>query len=470
MPQPHPHGRDRSGYLSEDTIAAITTALGGPIAIVRISGGRAFEALETLCPTAKRSTEARKLQRARLLSREGEELDDALSVRFPGPDSYTGEDVVELHLHGSAFVANRVLENLQGLGVRQALPGEFSFRAVCNGKMSLSQAEAVADLISASNGGAVQLALEKMSGTQNQLLAGIAAGLRRLAVMGELGIDFADQDVEEIALPRLKPQLEPLLDHLTALHASYDRGIRIQEGIRVAFIGLPNSGKSSFFNALLGEDRSIVSEIAGTTRDVIRERLTLRGTTQTVTLRLEDTAGLRASGDQIEKLGIERSERAARDADLLLFLVDVSAPLDPALAEWRRLGAPAAKTLGILTKCDLLENGTPAFPAPDPFGITSWLRTSAKTGAGIADAVQAITERCSRWTRRDRGEVLLTRLDQVQAVAAALGHLQRATSAAELDLFAADLRQALHALAPLIGETPPDDILGQIFSNFCIGK
>ena len=214
-------------------------------------------------------------------------------MRFVKPDSYTGEDLVEYHIHGSPFIAQQVIERLLELGARQALPGEFSFRSVRNGKMTLFQAQAVSDLIAASNQGAVSLALEKMSGAQNRFLDELASGLRKTAALGEVGIDFADQDIDEVSLPRLRANLTPYVELLEKLQSSFSRGIRLQEGLRVAFIGSPNAGKSSFFNALLGEDRSIVSEMAGTTRDVVSEKLTLRAKNKTITLRLEDTAGLR---------------------------------------------------------------------------------------------------------------------------------------------------------------------------------
>lgn len=341
--------------------------------------------------------------------------------------------------------------------------------------MAVSQAQAVADLIGASNDGAVALALEKMSGTQNRLLQEIAVQLRQLAMLGEIGIDFSDQDVDEVSLPNLRKKISGLTDRLQRLRGSYARGSRLQDGVSVAFIGLPNAGKSSFFNALLGEDRSIVSEIAGTTRDVVRERLTLRGREGSVSLRLEDTAGLRNAEDVIERMGIERSHKAARDADLLLLVVDAGsdeAALELLEQQWKQVGRPDAKSLGILTKCDL--HAAPTIEALQTrlkvFGKIQWHETSAVTGEGISEAADRIIEFCSRWTRRDRGEVLLTHLDQVNAVSEAIDHLERALEAPEIDLFASDVKHALRALGPLIGETLPDDILGQIFSKFCIGK
>jgi tRNA modification GTPase len=471
----HPSSRrgpDQSGYLSEDTIAAISTAVGGAISMIRVSGPEAWDHVSRLARDLGERPEPRKLVRAILRDSTGMPLDDALIVSFVAPASFTGEDCIELHLHGGAYVAGRVLEELLAGGTRQALPGEFSFRAIRSGKLTLSQAEATADLIAATNDGALALALEKMSGSQNRLVTEIGARMRQLAMMGEVGIDFADQDVEEVSLPALKARAKSTLAELAKLRSSYARGAKLQDGIPVAFVGLPNAGKSSFFNALLGEDRSIVSEIAGTTRDVVRERLTLRSASGSVTLRLEDTAGLRRANDQVERMGIERTEKSAREADLILLVVDSAssdAELESLYEHWRALGEPSVRTLGILTKCDRVDRSKAL--SLERFALKApWVETSALNGDGIAEAAERIVKMTRGWIARGAGEVLLTRLDHVNSVSRALGHLERALDAEEVDLFAADLKHALHALSPLIGETLPDDILGQIFSSFCIGK
>jgi tRNA modification GTPase len=468
----------RTAYLSEDTIAAISTEVGGAICVVRLSGTQAFAILERVTQNPNSAkTEERKLVRAQLYGPEQSPLDDALFVRFVNPQSYTGEDLVEFHVHGGGFIAHRLMESLLQLGARQALPGEFSFRAVRNGKMNLFQAQAVVDLIAASNENAVSLALEKLGGSQNHLLQSLSSSLRKIAVMGEVGIDFADQDIEEVSLPALRKQVLSTQETLTRLRDTYSRGMCLQEGIRVAFVGLPNAGKSSFFNALLGEDRSIVSEHAGTTRDVIREKLVLRGQRQTITLRLEDTAGLRTTENPIEKIGIQRTVSSSREADLILFIVDPHTPFEAVVEQWDQLknnsNIPLGdKTLGILTKSDLIsENQAQAqIPLLQKLGISQWAITSAQNGSGMTQSVNTIVEFCEKWTRRDKGELLLTRLDHFKAVQAALEHLVRAQQASEIDLFASDIRQSLYSLGPLIGETLPDDILGQIFSDFCIGK
>jgi len=462
-----------SDYLSNDTIVALASPPGGAICILRISGPKAktffFSLLET-----KREIKERTMFRAKLFSADHVPMDDALCALFSAPKSYTGEDLIEIHLHGSAFVATQVMEELMRLGARAALPGEFSFRAVRNGKMDLTQAQAVADLVSSSNQAAAELALEKMDGSQNRLVTEMSENLRTLASMSELGIDFSDQDVEELSLPALKNKLLVVQASLLKLQQSFDRGNKIQEGIHVAFIGLPNSGKSSLFNALLGEDRAIVSDIAGTTRDVLREKITLRGKKTSLTLRLEDTAGIRASSDVIEKMGIQKSLHSAEKSDLILFLWDLTQPdsENEILSVWKSLGSPLERTVVILTKLDLVKESVRIDTEKKlkELGIRTFQSVSSLTQDGINEAVEKIIAHCAHHIQRNPGEVLLTRLEQKQAVDRALTHLNRALSSAEEDLFAADIRQALLALSPVMGETPTDDLLGRIFSQFCIGK
>ena len=468
-----------SGYFSEDTITAIASPVGGAIAIIRLSGPRSFPILDRITRSnMSHECEPRRVTRTPLYLPSGKPLDDALIVRFIHPQSYTGEDLVEFHIHGNPYIAQRLLEVLIADGARQALPGEFSFRAVKNGKMSLFQAQAVADLISASNENAIALALDKMSGTQTQFIQLLSEKLRRMAVLGELGIDFADQDVDELSLSHLKGELKPILDLLVKLRDSFNRGYHLQEGISLVLVGLPNAGKSSFFNALLGEDRSIVSDIAGTTRDIVREKLSIQGKTSTLTLKLEDTAGLRKTDNPIEQIGIQRTLKACERADLILFIVDPNTPHELIQEQWKAIHERSGvvfseKTIGILTKSDCSVRSTLDATLgflKNSLGIKLCVSTSAVQSEGISDAIELIIQFSEKWTHRAPGEVLLTRIDHFNAVMAAIDHLQRALNVPELDLFASDIRQALNSLGPLIGQTLPDDILGKIFSDFCIGK
>ncbi|MBC7384663.1 MAG: tRNA uridine-5-carboxymethylaminomethyl(34) synthesis GTPase MnmE [Cryobacterium sp.] len=468
-------------YLSHDTIHALATPPGGALAIVRISGPRSREILDRITRGGSAAQAPRFFFRSKMWDPKATEertalIDDGMAVYFENPKSHTGEEAAELFIHGGSAVAERLLEALSGLGSRQALAGEFSFRAVRNGKTSITAAQAVADLIAAKNAGAATLALEKMEGSQAKLITELAEGLRKLVTLAEIGIDFADQDVEELSLPVLKKRTQNILKRLEELESSFDRGRKIQDGIKAAFIGRPNAGKSSYFNALLGEERSIVSDQAGTTRDVVRESLTLRQGGRSITLRLEDTAGIRArTDDAIERIGMDRSLRAASECDFIAFIVEAgesSEEWEQSLAVWSAVGKPSEKTMVILTKTDRIS----------PDGVQESRRKVADLGVqriypvsvvdsnGIRDSVRGIIEFGIPLVERAPGEVLLTRLDHLQAVRDAQEHLERAFAAPGEDFFASDLRQALNALGPVIGETLPDDILGRIFSEFCIGK
>lgn len=466
---------DKSGYLSNDSIAAVSSALGGAVAVIRLSGPEVFSSIEKVIGKnafRKAKKVPRTLIRAELFDNKGKKLDSVLLAAFPSPASYTGEDVIEIHTHGSPFIAARILEDLRELGIRQALPGEFSFRAVRNGKLTLSQAEAVADLISASNDGALSLAHEKISGGQSRQIEETAETLRHLAMICEAGIDFSDQDIPEVRLENLKDKLTNILKLLTELKSGFSRGRLIQEGISVALIGLPNSGKSSLFNAFLGEDRAIVSAVPGTTRDVIREHLTLQGRLTNLTFRLEDTAGIRKINDEVERFGIEKAQASARNADIILFIVDPKMNVSESIRVLNETRLEPDKTLGVITKADLIssQRSEEIITELKKSGIREWLVTSAVNGNGVAEAAEKLVELGSKLVKRDPNEVLLTRKNQFEAVCDAVEHLKRAKDVEERDLFAADIRHALYSLSPLIGDTVPDDILGKIFAEFCIGK
>jgi tRNA modification GTPase len=469
--------RDKSGYLSEDTIAALATGPGGAINVVRVSGPEALEAVKKLSSIQEiRTGEERKLQRCTVYDEAGKKIDEALLVFFIQPESFTGEDCVELHLHGGSFIASCLMESLSRLGIRQALPGEFSFRAVRNGKMTLLQASAVADLVKSKNREAVTLALEKMEFHQARFLIEIVEELKGVVTLSAAGIDFMDQDIEELSVKKLQERVRGVLEKLKKTEESFQRGSRIQEGLSAVFVGLPNAGKSSIFNALLGQDRSIVSDQPGTTRDIIREHLTLMGAEgQSVTLNIQDTAGLRSSLNKVEKTGMERTLKAAEEADLVLVVVDASSPVAQIYQELEKLDQTKRdpkKTIGILSKCDLIDDERACFVKNElaSVPVSFWLNTSAKSGEGVGEAATQIASFCSKWLFRNPSEFLLTRVDQRQAIREALEHLRRGMKTQACDLFAADLMQALHALAPIVGETPTEEILGRIFSQFCIGK
>ena len=450
--------------------------MGGAVSVIRISGPDSLAVFKKVSVQSLES-EPRKLIKTMLTNPASHAvLDEVLAVYFPKGSSFTGEEVVELQGHGGAFGSARTLECVLNLGVRQALPGEFSFRAVRNGKMSLTQAEAVAELIQASNDQAVELALDKLQGLQHEQMMVLSTEIKNLTARSELGIDFSDQDVEELSLPQLKKGAALVLKKIEEIKSTYRRGKSIQEGIRIAFFGLPNAGKSSLFNALIGEDRSIVTQIPGTTRDIVHEVLTLRSAAgKSITLRLEDTAGLRKTHDLVEKMGMDRTLRAAKEADLVFVMADASQAeqIEELSTYWEQSAVVQKRAIGILHKVDLLDlkkQKEMTEILKEKFGISSWISVSSLKLTGVNELVDVVFERCEEETRRKPKEILITRLDHLQALQAAEQDLARATQATEEDLFAADIRQTLHSLEPILGKTSTDDILGKIFSEFCIGK
>ena len=461
-------------YIRGDTIAGAATAAGGALAVVRVSGPAAFS-------TAVRLTRCPQFtdQRPRLLVHRSlykldcdqDILDHALVVRFPNPSSFTGEDVVEYQIHGGSYVTTALLGGLRQLGVRPAEPGEFSYRAVLNQKMTRLQAEALADLIEAQHAGAARLALEKFGGAQATRIQSFIEPLRDLAAACELGIDFVDQDVPELEIETLRLRLVPLVESISSMAQSFHRGQKLQEGWRVVCLGLPNVGKSSFFNALMGEDRALVSNLAGTTRDCLREVLRIRVGESYFVLQLEDTAGVRDAADPLENLGIERTLERVAHADLLLFLADgQSHPAEHARAYRRALGDQTVPVLGIWTKADLQPDPSQLSALQSLLPIRHWVSVSSVTGAGIESAVKAMGELLGASSARAPGELWLTRPDQAACFERCLAHLARAQACVSLDLLAADLRLACAELQPLIGATTSEDLLGRIFSRFCIGK
>jgi tRNA modification GTPase len=462
------------GYFSTDTIAAVITAVGGPVVVVRMSGPKA---VETLLLLANGTFPDRVSQLVNLKDPRGSLIDQALVCVYYGTRSYTGEDCVELSIHGSRPVVENLFETLSERGIRQALPGEFSFRAVRNGKLTLKQAQAVSDLIGSKSRQSAQFALERLEGIESLWLRPIRNELVDLATLAEAGIDFSDQDLDEVSLSRLQSKLKDPLNRLVDLAATYGRGRRLAQGLSISFLGLPNAGKSSLFNVLLGEERSIVSEIAGTTRDIVREEVILPTRFGQVSARVQDTAGVRESHDFVEVAGVERSLKAAEYSDLVVLVCDVRELLDskvsPGLEELtHQLKNRNEQLVVVCTQIDRLKEVTAEMTnrANRLFSQKNIYWVSSKTGLGVRELAVGLGNLAEKLISRDPGEVLLTREEDLRAVQSAILHLERGINSAHIDLLAADIRQALEALSPLIGEVLPDDILGKIFSTFCIGK
>ncbi len=473
MERPLRLARGSPDYLADGwTIVAPASAVGGALTVVRLSGEGTSDILARL--TNRPVGSPRRMVLRKLFGSAGETLDEALVCRFDGKASFTGEDSAELFLHGGAFVASQVIDRVFELGARPALRGEFSFRAVKNGRMNVLQAQAVKDLIDSSSTQARALALEKLSGAQNQWIEQLGEGLRQLVSLGELGIDFSDQEVEELSLHRLKVGAQEIKDLLSRLAASFERGRRIQGGVSVAFVGLPNAGKSSLFNALLGEERSIVSEFAGTTRDVVRETLTLEGSDgESVLFRVSDTAGLRSTEDVVERQGIERTLRAAEEADLVVWVIAKQTTPGELRTLTRHMEKMGHKGKHLIICSQVDRGGADEIDFRESIrclGGAPVVETSTATGVGISKAAAQMVSLVAGWIARDPGELVLTQQLQQRAVVDAVSDLERALAAPEYEFFASDIRQAMRSLSPLIGETPTEEILGRIFSQFCIGK
>ena len=457
-----------------DTIAAIATGAGvSAIGVLRVSGPAAIAAAEAVFrPRDGRPLSAhapRALVRGNLLGPDGETVDDCLAVFFPAPHSYTGEDSAEFHCHGSPIVLRLGLQALFAQGARQAGPGEFTRQAFLNGKLDLTEAEAVMDLIDAESAAAAKNALSQLGGSLRRMVEGVRDGLVDIASRFYAVVDYPDEDIEDIHPREIEAALRTADETLTRLLASFQRGQVLRAGVPAAILGRPNAGKSSLLNALLGYDRAIVTDIPGTTRDTVEEKCVLGG----VLLRLIDTAGLRETEDAVEKLGTERSRRAAEDAGLVLALIDGSQPVTPEDEAILRLAAGKERWLLLLTKSDLPQKAVlprlSALPGTAPAAVLS---LSAKTGSGIPALETAVAELFPQG-EAETGS-LLTNPRQADAVGRALDAVRRAEESLTLgltpDVILTDAEEALSALGELTGATAREEIVSAIFSRFCVGK
>ncbi len=448
--------------MRSDTIAAIATAPGeGAVGILRLSG-----------PDAK--AVAGRIMRGRLRDRRarfarfrepdtGRLLDEGIALLMRAPRSYTGEDVVELHGHGGGRVLRRLFEATLAAGARPAEPGEFTLRAFLNGRLDLTQAEAVLALVQARTDGAADLALAGLQGKLREPLRAARAAAMELLAYLSARADFPDEDVP---LRDIGPALASLSEQLDQLVADAEFGILQREGVRIAIVGRPNAGKSSLLNRLLRHDRAIVTPVPGTTRDTIEETANLRG----LPVVLTDTAGIREAVDAVERFGVERSRAAAAASDLLLVVIDASEPLtaDDQTLLAMSAGAPC---VAALNKCDL-----GAVVAPDALaaaGICA-IRTSALTGAGLDLLEEMLFEAATARRRPPAAGAALSTVRQRDAALRAAASVRAAyagfASNAPEDLLSVDLSAAVRALGELTGEDATEDLLDTIFSRFCIGK
>ena len=450
-----------------ETIAAIATAPGrGGIGVVRVSGPRAKAVAITL---SGREPTARHAHYGPFHSDDGEVIDEGLMLFFPGPNSFTGEDVLELQGHGGPVVMDMLLHRCVELGVRLARPGEFSERAFLNDKMDLAQAEAIADLIEASSAQAARNAVRSLQGEFSRRVHLLTEKLIQLRIYVEAAIDFPEEEIDFLADGRVLTLLQAAREELSEVIREAGQGALLREGMNVVLAGRPNAGKSSLLNALAGREAAIVTYIAGTTRDVLREHIHIDG----MPLHVIDTAGLRDTDDQVERIGVERAIKAIEDADRILLVVDASASsAGPDCSDWPAFLAvrpDRAKTTLIRNKADLTGEGAALSIDPDGY---STLSLSARSGDGL-EMLREHLKSCMGYDQTTESGFSARRrhLDALRQTAEHLdhGHAQL-TLAGAGELLAEDLRQAQQALGEITGAFSSDDLLGRIFSSFCIGK
>ncbi|ENO98359.1 tRNA uridine-5-carboxymethylaminomethyl(34) synthesis GTPase MnmE [Thauera phenylacetica] len=439
-----------------DTIAAIATAPGrGGIGVVRVSGAGLGAFALALCGRMPRPRIA---HFTRFLDEHEQAIDEGVLLYFAAPASFTGEDVLELQGHGGPVVMQMLLERCVQLGARLAEPGEFTRRAFLNGKLDLAQAEGVADLIEASTAAAARSAVRSLSGQFSEEVHRITDALIDLRMLVEATLDFPEEEIDFLESARAMPRLESIHEALEGVLDRARQGALLRSGLNVVLVGAPNVGKSSLLNQLAGEERAIVTDVAGTTRDALRETIQIEG----IPLHIIDTAGLRETEDRVERIGIERTWREIARADVILHLVEAGVVAEDDLDVRLPQGV---ERIVVANKIDLA--GLP--PGRVEAGGRVRLQVSARSGEGV-ELVRQELLRIAGWHAHGE-DVILARERHLLALREALLHVEAAgTQLGALELFAEELRLAQEELATITGEFSADDLLGVIFSRFCIGK
>nr|WP_299067486.1 tRNA uridine-5-carboxymethylaminomethyl(34) synthesis GTPase MnmE [uncultured Allomuricauda sp.] len=452
-----------------DTIVALATPSGtGAIAVIRVSGPKAIDISDTLFESIRgkklKNQKSHTIHLGHIVESK-KVMDKALVSIFKGPNSYTGEDIVEVSCHGSTYIQQQIIQLFLRNGCRMASAGEFTLRAFLNGKMDLSQAEAVADLISSDSEAAHEIAIQQMRGGFSDQIQKLREELLNFASLIELELDFSQEDVEFADRTQFNELLNRISEVLKKLIDSFALGNVIKNGIPVAIVGEPNVGKSTLLNALLNEERAIVSDIAGTTRDTVEDQISING----INFRFIDTAGIRETKDVVEKIGIERTFDKIEKARLVIFLFD-SLDFDRLELDKIRQRYPNKELLPICNKMDMLKDSE-ITQIKDEIPQTIFL--SAKHKTGIPNLEKKLLSLVDSGALSG-DETIITNSRHYDALLKALEEIQKVKEGMEMelssDLMAIDIRQALHHLGEITGSVSTDDLLGNIFSNFCIGK
>ena len=454
--------------LSDDTIVALSTPPGvGAIGVIRLSGPKAISISEKILPGLKLEAATTHTMHFGVIKDGDTVLDEVVAGLFKAPNSFTREDVVEISCHGSPYILQKVLQLILSKGARLAKPGEFTMKAFLNGRFDLSQAEAVSDLIASETEAAHNLAMNQMRGGFSNELKTLREELVHFASLIELELDFSEEDVEFANRPQLLSLLDTIQKKIKALSESFRLGNVLKNGVSAVIAGRPNAGKSTLLNALLNEERAIVSDIPGTTRDTIEETLIING----IAFRLTDTAGIRKAADSIEKQGVERTMLKIEQAAIVVYLFDAEEILAVEVEEdLSKLKKGEMPVLPVANKVDKGEEKSYTNKFKEIDGL-SFL--SAKNGYGIAELKKHLYETALRGINTNEG-VILSNARHYEALQATLQNLQAARYGIENklsgELVASDIRSALNHLGEITGEVTTDDLLGNIFGKFCIGK
>lgn len=448
---------------TEDTIAAIATPFGvGAISVIRVSGPRSLESVDKIFkgPRSFKEVDSHTVHYGKIFSESNEIIDDVLVSVFRSPNSYTGEESVEISTHGNQLICNNILERLVQQNIRLAEPGEFTKRAFINGRIDLSQAEAVIDVINSRTNASLKGARNQLDGLLSKRVDELRQMLLNSSSLIELELDFAEEDIEFVSYEKVRIEIEKIIHEVVKLLETYKIGKVLRDGVNVVFVGKPNVGKSSLLNYLVKESRAIVSHIPGTTRDVIKEEISIEG----ILFKLYDTAGIRITDDEIEKEGVLRSRKAVEEADIVILISEIYSDFPKELyLELLKL-TEKDKIIHLVNKQDLGKRESKK----------NGIEVSAKTGEGISSFVSELKKRSFITDSFSEKNAVVSNLRHKTALEKSVDHLRKAIDSINRNLsgefISVDLRNAESALGEIIGKVTTDDILNNIFSQFCIGK